>query len=721
MTSSQEQQRLTKVALLGTGYIADFHYRALTTLPNVQVSAVCDLNRTLAQQFAASKRIPGVYTSLTEMLTQESLDVVHVLTPPNLHFATTREVLAAGVDALIEKPFCHTTALCQELQQQADLAGRKIGISHNFLYAPAYESLLADLNSGRLGQIDQVDIVWNRELGQLRGGPFGAWMLQAPQNILFEVAPHSFAHLAHLLGSPDSLAVQVWDPLKLPQGQDFYRRWEIYGLKDNTSFRLRFSFGSGYPEHYIHIRSSNGVARVDFQNDTYTLQEHTPYMLDLDRFSNVVIPARDAVGQAANTLANFVLSKVRLSKNAGPFPFSITRTVESFYATRHGELDPRVAPPLAEAAVAIAEAVAREAKLPATEPPAVTPQAQQTPGEIPPAAGTGPKVLILGGTGFIGQALVRCLCQRGYQVRVLARNPNNCPPTLKQLPIELVKGDFADAEATRAALAGIDYVYHLAKGMGKSWNDCLKTDVEPTRKVAELCLAAGVKRLFYTSSIAIYDASNAETIITEETPHSPGMVRVAPYARTKVANERLLMDLYKQKGLPVVIFRPGIVLGSGGNPYHWGVVAWPYHSVCQLYMDGNNPLPIVLVDDVATALVNAIEAPGIEGESFNLTAPACITANDYLDAFEQRAGLKLRRVSSHPLNVYLTNLVKWGIKVAGRNPEAAFPSFADYPGRSLASKFDASKAENKLNWHPIQDREKLIQAGIYQPVTEFLR
>jgi nucleoside-diphosphate-sugar epimerase/predicted dehydrogenase len=714
MAERNANQKPIAVGLLGAGYISDYHFSALRLLPNIEVRAICDLNRNLAQQFAQSKGIPSVYGDLGEMLSREKLDAVHILTPPQVHFVNGCQVIEAGVDALIEKPLCHTVANCQELRQRAEIAGRTLGVSHNFLYLPVYEQLVSDVSSGRLGQIDQIDIVWNKELGQLKGGPFGAWMLQTPKNILFEVAPHSFAHLIHLCGQPDAIAADVRDRVELPGGLEFYRRWEIRGWKGNTSIRLRFSFIDGYPEHYIHVRGTNGVARVDFENNTYTCQEHTPYLIDIDRFANVVATARDSALQASGTLTNFVLSKMRLSKMAGPFPYSIARTVESFYHGRGGKLDARIAPEMGEAAVALAEWVAREVDLPVVEKtlpvpsPIASPQAEKS------------TVLVLGGTGFIGRALVRRLRQDNLGVRILARNPNSCPAELKQLQVEIVKGDFTDADAVKAALDGIEYVYHLARGNGKTWSDYLKTDVEPTRKVGELCLQAGVKRLFYVSSIAIYYAGKNVSVITEATEANKDIMRVAPYARSKEENEANLLQLYRQKGLPLVIFRPGVVLGSGGSPYHWGIAAWPYSSVCSLYGDGNNPLPIVLVDDVADAMVRALDIPGIEGESYNLASTPCINANEYLDEFEQFAGLKLRRVPTPAWRTYTESIAKWAIKSIGRDPNAAFPSYADCEGRSFAAVFDSSKAERQLGWSPVKDRDTIIRQGIHVPVKEFL-
>jgi nucleoside-diphosphate-sugar epimerase len=196
------------------------------------------------------------------------------------------------------------------------------------------------------------------------------------------------------------------------------------------------------------------------------------------------------------------------------------------------------------------------------------------------------------------------------------------------------------------------------------------------------------------------------------------MLRANAYARSKAENEAQLLGLWKSSALPVVIFRPGIVLGKGGNPRHWGVAAWPYPSVARLSGDGNNPLPIVLVEDVAKAMVKAIEVPGIEGHSFNLTSDPCMTANEYLDELERRAQIKLRRVSTSPQRLYGEAMAKWAIKSLAKRESR--PSYSDWRGRTFRSSFDSSKAQERLGWSPESSKEVLIERGIHEPADEFL-
>ena len=123
MANQNGQNHPIRVALLGAGYISDYHYKALRALPQVDVRAVCDLNQRLVERFASANGIPAAYSNLGEMLAKEKLDVVHVLTPPHVHFPTASQILEAGVDTFIEKPLCHTVAACQDLRQRAEAAG----------------------------------------------------------------------------------------------------------------------------------------------------------------------------------------------------------------------------------------------------------------------------------------------------------------------------------------------------------------------------------------------------------------------------------------------------------------------------------------------------------------------------------------------------------------------------------------------------------------------
>jgi nucleoside-diphosphate-sugar epimerase len=322
-----------------------------------------------------------------------------------------------------------------------------------------------------------------------------------------------------------------------------------------------------------------------------------------------------------------------------------------------------------------------------------------------------PTVLVLGATGFIGQALVRRLRQAGLVTRALVRAGSARSTTLAAQGIELMTGDLADRAVLDAALAGIEHVYHLARGAGSTWDDYLRTDVGPTRQLAEMCASRGAW-LYYTSSIAIYDGGRAGEVIDETTPASPDALRINPYARAKAENERLMAELHRTKGLKAVIFRPGIVIGTGGSIHPAGVGAWLSTTLCRPWGGGGQRLPFVLVDDCADAMVRASQLDGLAGESFNLVGGAPMTGNEYLDALERAAGIAIRRAPLPPWWLYLRSIAKWSVlKMLGKASGHA-PTRRYFEGLVRRASFSTQHARQRLGWSPNADVPVLIEQGI---------
>lgn len=170
--------------------------------------------------------------------------------------------------------------------------------------------------------------------------------------------------------------------------------------------------------------------------------------------------------------------------------------------------------------------------------------------------------------------------------------------------------------------------------------------------------------------------------------------------------------MYRQKKLPLVIVRPGIVIGRGGNPFHWGVGRFS-GDICEVWGDGDNKLPLVLVGDVAAGLMKAMEAPDIEGRSFNLIDAPLLTATEYLNELQNLAGYPLRVVPTRIANFYLSDLAKWVVKMGVRHPDRnRVPSYADWESRTQKAHFNCDRTRADLLWAPASDRRRMIDEGI---------
>lgn len=331
-----------------------------------------------------------------------------------------------------------------------------------------------------------------------------------------------------------------------------------------------------------------------------------------------------------------------------------------------------------------------------------------------------PSVLVLGGTGFLGRALIQRLLRDGVGLRALTRDPSGPAKSLAAAGVEVVKGDLCDTASVQAALGGIRHVYHLARGSGPTWPEYQKRDVEPTRRLAELCCARGIG-LYYTSSIAIYDGGHKGERITEDTLPSSASTRLNVYARAKVANERLLADLHRERGLRVVVFRPGIVIGAGGDPRHPGVGAWPRPSLCRPWGGGRHSLPFVLVDDCADAMARATQMPEVAGTSFNLIGDAGLTGNDYLDALERLAGVVIQRQPYPAWRLFAQSVVKSSLQLLTGRGERLLPSYRYVDGLSCRASYAADRAKQLLGWRPVTEPAVLIERGIAAALAESRR
>ena len=699
--------RRWKVGLLGAGFICDAHAKALKARTDTEIVAICDRAGEKAERASVRLGIPHVSASLDDLL-KTDVDVVHVLLPPDHHIDATRRVLESGRHAFIEKPMGLVSGECQALVDLAKEVRLKIGVNHNYLFLRSAEKLRRHASDGTLGKLDQVTVSWMYPLRAIQSGPYNTWMLRDPKNLFLELGPHLLAFVVDLVGPVDWRGTSVSDPVTLPGGSRVYRHWHVHGHKGQTEVDLTLSVAAGPAERSVVVRGQGAIAKCYFDRDLYYREEPTGFGL----FDNLASAASVAWQLGSNACANFLSSAMgtlRKSPAADPFVESIARSINRFYETIDGEADPRLDGQFGTHVIAECERILAGAAFEPNEP-------QQKAPPLTPAAD--PTVLVSGGSGFIGRHLVRALGARGIGVRVVTRDAGSARLALAGLAAELMQGDLADRAFMDRALEGIDVVYDLAKSGGE---DHYESDVVATRNIASRALAKGVRRFIYTGTIASYYSAKSNAVITSDTPLDPEIHKRDRYARSKAACEAFLMDLYRKHGFPVVILRPGIVIGKGAPPAHWGVGMFSSDTRVQFWGDGRNPLPFVLVEDVAEALVLALDKRGIEGQAFLLTDAPLLTGKDYADAVSQAYGTRVRAEATPIWKFYVRELVKESVKHLIRHPNRKIPSYRDWDSRSQRARYDSSKAQEVLGWRPAGTREALIQRGVVDAVRDFMR
>lgn len=701
-----------RIGLLGAGYICEAHAKALNSIPDVEIVAVCDRARDKAATAARKFGIPEIYTSLDEML-GSAVNVVHVLLPPDLHFEASQRILESGRHVFLEKPMALGSAECRELANLASEKNLKLAVNHNFLFLPAYENLRRQAVDGTLGKLDQITINWLFPLGLIQFGPFNNWILRRPENLFFELGPHLLAFVIDLVGPLDHIQTNVSRPIDLPGGSRVYRRWHVHGMKGNTVVDLNLSVLPGYGDRSVTVHGHGATAKCDFARNLYYRDEPSGYGLVADNLMATLGIARQLV---VNGVANFfkaVTNTMKKMPAANPYGECIERSIRAFYSAGDGQVDSRLTAQFGVDVITACERIVQQ--------PDFAPADIKTAKWMVAAPLQVPTVLVIGGTGFIGKYLVEALVARGYGVRVATRDMGSGQITLAGLPVELVHGDLADPSFVDEALAGITVVYHLAKAAGAKWQDYYAQDVLVTRNIAERAQAKGIQRFIYTGTIDSYYSANADEVITADSPLDPQIASRNHYARSKACCEAMLLDLYRQNGFPVVIFRPGIVIGKGCPPAHWGVGMFQSATRMQYWGDGRNKLPLVLVEDVANALVLGLDKEGIEGQSFLLTDGPLLSAREYVDIVSKESGTTLRAAPGPIWKFFLVDVLKETAKHAIKHPNRKVPSYRDWDSRSHRARYDSAKTQQMLGWKPAGTREALIERGIVSAVRDFMR
>jgi len=701
------------VALVGAGFIAESHLAVLRQLAGIEVVGVCDANAERAEALSRKWQIPHAASSLSDLIAQRRPDVIHVLVPPPLHFEVVRDALEAGVHVFVEKPMALRSVECDELASLARNRRLRLGVNHNWLHSPLYRRLRRDMAAYRLGAVSHVVSTHNLPLRQLLAGEHDHWMFRKPRNILFEQAIHPLSQVCDLLGPVRQVRTTCSGEQRLRQGLLFPTRWQLALVCARGTAQIYLAFGRSFPESRVDVIGQDGAAHLDLLNNVYLLDRRTKYFDPIDRLVRCLGKARHAAWSGIRDFGRYGLSTLRLIGRGDPFYLGMRDSIGAFYeALRAGDST--------NSSVAIGQLVIEgleQAAQAVALPPANEPLAAAVHVE-PPARRAG-EVVVLGSTGFIGRRLVAALAGAGYPLRLMVRRPTLLPQLPGDSALNFCVGDITSAKEVRRALAECRAVIHLVSGAPERWPDFERLFVDGTRHVAEACLEAKVPRLLFVSSIAAYYLGRARETITEQTPLDAHPQRRGLYARAKIACESLLMDLHRSRGLPVTIFRPGVVVGPGGPVEHSGVGFWASGTDCVSWGRGiHRPLPFVLVDDVVAALVSALGKDGLEGKSLNLVGDVRLSAAEYIDLLraEARRDFRLHRQS---LCKWLAiDVAKWAVKTAARKPENTFPSWRDLATRSLAARFDCSLAKKLLGWRPVADREEFIERGICQALRE---
>ncbi|HET7449071.1 MAG TPA: complex I NDUFA9 subunit family protein [Gaiellaceae bacterium] len=238
------------------------------------------------------------------------------------------------------------------------------------------------------------------------------------------------------------------------------------------------------------------------------------------------------------------------------------------------------------------------------------------------------RILVTGGTGFIGPRIVHALRAQNDEVRVLVRRPERAT-RISGLGAETVAGDMTDPASLEAALDGVSHVVHLVAILQGRPADFERIMIQGTRNLIAASKQAGIERLTLMSAIGAGDPAND----------------VVPYYRAKTAQENDLVA----SGLEYTIFRPGFVFGPGGALplFITQVKVTPLVPVIGSGLQRSQPM---WVDDVAEYFARSLGMPEAANRVFELGGPDTVSWNELYLTIAKVLG-KRRRLLHIPFAV----------------------------------------------------------------------
>ena len=310
------------------------------------------------------------------------------------------------------------------------------------------------------------------------------------------------------------------------------------------------------------------------------------------------------------------------------------------------------------------------------------------------------KVLVTGGGGFLGKAIVKRLLERGNRVRSFSRGDY---PELRDLGAEVRRGDLGDKRAVLAAVEGCGTVFHVAAkpGIWGKYSEYHATNVNGTENIIDACRQTGVLKLVYTSSPSVVFHGKSMEGVNESVPYPKN--HPTHYLKTKAKAESMVLSA-NGPDLATLALRPHLIWGPGDPNFLPRLI--DRRKSGRLAKLGKQPhlVDCIYIDNAADAHIVAADRlhphSPISGKAYFISQGEPIDIGELMDGILAAAGLEPidRRVPEKLAYGagWLLELVYGMFKLKGEPPMTRFLA----KQLSTAHWFDISAAREELGYKP---------------------
>jgi nucleoside-diphosphate-sugar epimerase len=309
------------------------------------------------------------------------------------------------------------------------------------------------------------------------------------------------------------------------------------------------------------------------------------------------------------------------------------------------------------------------------------------------------------------------LLARGTIVRCLVRRADAAMRLLDTMMalgrgnpgrLELVFGSLRDEPVDRSWLTECDAIVHAAGALRGAPSVLVRENVVATRALTDAAVNCRIRRFVLVSSLSVYASPSRPScsVIDESSPVEPAPARRGAYVYSKVVQEAVCRDACRDRALPLVVIRPGVIFGPG-RTFLSDRVGLHLGRLLAL-VDPDRLLPYTYVANCASAVAAAVLTNSLERETFNIVDDELPTARQLVEAFQQCGGdLRVLRVPGWAATSLSRLYGHWHARTHRQLPSAFLP----FVIKSLYTPIAVSnaKAKARLQWQPRVDLQTALR------------
>ena len=277
-----------KVAGIGAGYFAQYHYDAWQRIGEIELVAVCDLDASRARSTAQHHGIPAVFTDVEAMIREIQPDILDIITPPDSHEALVHTAIDSGSAIICQKPLAPDTPAAHRMVESAEANQSFFAVHENFRFEPWYREIRNLLDSQRLGELYTVSFRLRPGDGQgseayLNRQPY---FQQMERFLIHETGIHFIDTYRYLFGDikrvyanlrrlNSAIAGEDAGTVLFEFGNGIRGLWDANRLVDHDSPDTRLTMGEMLIEGSESVLRLDGAGRLFVRPHGDSEQEHT--------------------------------------------------------------------------------------------------------------------------------------------------------------------------------------------------------------------------------------------------------------------------------------------------------------------------------------------------------------------------------------------------------------------------------------------------------------